>query len=162
MDQITLFQSSEADVYAQLKPKLLNVLMKNWADDSLLTFEERKNYCSVLFDGSVVARLRAGKRPYIEFPANGQEISDGKEKNGFIKIKLDDLSLALGYGNCFEKSLQAIIDAIPKEFSCCSRYMECSNEIKCLNPDKEMSMRCGYRKVLMSGKVFYGVNRNIE
>lgn len=162
MNQITLFHSSEADVYAQLKPNLLNVLRKNWADDSLLTFETRKNYCSILFDGSVVARLRAGKIPYIEFPASGFVIPEGKERNGYIKIKLDDLGNALRYDNYFEMSLQGIIDAIPKEFSCCSRYMECSNEIKCLNPDKKMAMRCGYRKVLMSGKVFFGINRNIE
>ena len=63
---------------------------------------------------------------------------------------------------CVIEWAENIIDAIPKEFSCCSRYMECSNKIKCLNPDKEMAMRCGYRKILMSGKVFYGVNRNIE
>lgn len=162
MDQVTFFQSAESDAYNVIKPRLLSVLERNWADSSLLAFDHRKSYYSITFDGSVVARLKGGKKPYIEFPENGVVISEGRKRDGYIRLSLVDLANASDYANYFDSSLQAIIDAIPKEFSCCSRYMECSNKIKCLNPDKEMAMRCGYRKILMSGKVFYGVNRNIE
>lgn len=162
MDQVSFFQSAESDAYNAIKPRLLSVLERNWADRSLLALDQRKSYYSITFDGSVVARLKGGKNPYIEFPSNNVDILDGKKRDAYTRISLDDLDKAPDYGNYFEASLQAIIDAIPKEFSCCSRYMECSNRIQCLNPDKDLAMRCGYRKVLMSGKVFYGVNRNIE
>lgn len=162
MDQVTLFQVSEQDAYNAIKPRLLSILDKNWADSSLLSFEKRKSYYSIIFDGSVVARLKGGKKPYIEFPLSNVDILDGKKRDAYTRVSLDNLDKAPDYGIYFETSLQAIIDAIPKEFSCCSRYMECSNKMHCLNPDKDLAMRCGYRKVLMSGKVFYGVNRNVE
>lgn len=162
MDQVTFFQSAESDAYNAIKPRLLSVLERNWADSSLLAFDQRKSYYSITFDGSVVARLKSGKKPYIEFPESSVAISEGRKRDGYIRIFLDDLAKASDYAHYFDASLQTIIDTIPKEFSCCSRYMECSNEIKCLNPDKDLAMRCGYRKVLMSGKVFYGVNRNVE
>lgn len=162
MDQVALFQTTVQDVYSAIKPRLLAILDKNWADSSLLSFEQRKSYYSILFDGSVVARLKGGKKPYIEFPSNTVELSEGKKKDAYTRISLESLDKALEYGPYFGISLQAIIDMIPKEFSCCSRYLECSNNIRCVNPDKDMAMRCGYRKTLMSGKVFYGVNRNVE
>lgn len=163
MDQVTLFPLSEEEVYRSLRPGLLRILDQNWADSSLLTFEKRQNYYSVLFDGSLAVRIKGGKHPYIELPAGGLEIPEGKKKkDNYIRVKLEKLSDACAYATYIEDAMQRIIDGIPKEFSCCSRYMECSDSIQCLMPDKDMAMRCGYRKVLMSGKVFYGKNRNIE
>lgn len=41
-------------------------------------------------------------------------------------------------------------------FGCCSKYMECSNEGKCLHSDVLYSKVCMYRKNLEKGMVFYG------
>lgn len=46
-------------------------------------------------------------------------------------------------------------------FDCCSRYMECSDSLKCVNPDYLHSKGCSYRKKLESGIIFFGKNRNI-
>lgn len=47
-------------------------------------------------------------------------------------------------------------------FDCCSRYMECSNKLKCVQPNYLYSKCCNYNtKQLKNGRVFFGKNRNI-
>lgn len=162
MEQLGLFDISAGDAFEIIRPALAEVMENNWADLSLLTYKELQNYSSVLFDGSVVARIKDGNRPYIELPNRGQILPGAEKKDNYIRIALDKLSDIGHYTTAIVDSLQSAIDAIPKEYSCCSRYMECSDLIACTNPDKDLAMRCGYRKVLRSGKVFYGKNRNID
>lgn len=47
-------------------------------------------------------------------------------------------------------------------FGCCSRYLSCSNEKKCLQNDIKLSKGCAYKKNLDKGIIFYGKNRNID
>lgn len=46
-------------------------------------------------------------------------------------------------------------------FGCCSQFMRCSDEKKCVHENKIYSMGCKYRANLEMGKIFYGKNRNI-
>ncbi len=48
----------------------------------------------------------------------------------------------------------------PYFFDCCDRYMECSDALKCTNPDVIHSKGCNYRAKLEKGIVFFGKNRN--
>lgn len=48
-----------------------------------------------------------------------------------------------------------------ESFGCCARYVECSDEKKCTNPDKMMSFACAYKRNLEAGKIFYGKNKTI-
>jgi len=43
-------------------------------------------------------------------------------------------------------------------FGCCSSYVECSNDGKCLHPREEFYLGCQYRKNLEVGRIFYGKN----
>lgn len=47
-------------------------------------------------------------------------------------------------------------------FGCCSKYMECSDQLQCVTQDKAIRYDCIYRRNLLAGKVFYGKNRNID
>ena len=161
MDQTTLFTTSEQDAYALLEPQLLAVVDANWADPAQLRLDPRKSYCSVLFGNSVIARLSAGSSPTLSILKGKTPIADAVEDGNFYKLSLPDLAEAAAYIPQMQEALQAIIDRIPKDFSCCSRYEECSDKKACTNPNKDMALRCGYRKALHSGKVFYGDNRNI-
>lgn len=49
-----------------------------------------------------------------------------------------------------------------RSFGCCSRFIECSDTMKCVHENKLYSTACSYRKNLENGKVFYGKNCNIE
>lgn len=46
-------------------------------------------------------------------------------------------------------------------YDCCSRYIECSDALHCVNPDLLHAKSCTYRKKLHNGIIFYGKNRNI-
>lgn len=48
-----------------------------------------------------------------------------------------------------------------EQFDCCGYYLECSNAKKCLHPDPFYSISCTYRKHLINGNIFYGVNKNV-
>lgn len=61
-------------------------------------------------------------------------------------------------GNIFDR----LVDSIPKDFDCCSKYMECSDAKHCINLDRNLALRCGYKKILRSGRIFFGNNRNIK
>lgn len=45
-------------------------------------------------------------------------------------------------------------------FGCCSKYIQCSDEKKCLYPDNVDYMGCLYKRNLEKGRIFYGKNKN--
>jgi len=45
-------------------------------------------------------------------------------------------------------------------YSCCSRFIQCSDEKVCIQPNKRLALGCQYRKHLTNGRIFYGVNQN--
>lgn len=46
-------------------------------------------------------------------------------------------------------------------FDCCEKFLECSDALKCLHTNRLYSTSCTYRKKIESGRVFFGINRNI-
>ena len=69
--------------------------------------------------------------------------------------------------NRFEQLILDIYDYREREakgklFDCCHRYLECSNQRDCTNPDKEISDCCTYRRRLKQGIIFFGPNRTVE
>lgn len=48
-----------------------------------------------------------------------------------------------------------------KSFGCCSKYEECSNVMRCIHENRLYSTACLYRRNLESGRIFYGINKNI-
>lgn len=47
-------------------------------------------------------------------------------------------------------------------FACCSQFIKCSDEKKCVHENRLYSTACIYRRNLESGRIFYGKNRNID
>lgn len=45
-------------------------------------------------------------------------------------------------------------------FGCCSSYIECSDNKKCIKSNT-FSINCQYRRNLEAGRIFYGKNRNM-
>lgn len=46
-------------------------------------------------------------------------------------------------------------------FSCCSKFLECSDKKRCVHENTLYSKGCHYRRHLDSGRIFYGKNKNI-
>lgn len=51
--------------------------------------------------------------------------------------------------------------ASSEQFGCCSRYLQCSDNLKCVQPDLELKGGCQYRQNLRHDRIFYGKNKNI-
>lgn len=169
MDQLNLLMTPEENAYEKVKPFLIETLLENGLDDSYLTFEERKSYHSVLFKNtSLIVRFAGRPSASLSIPTSLLTASSGfssmadEKKAAYTKIPLATLEDVQKHIFMLQDVLQAMIDRIPKDFDCCSRYMECSDAMRCIHPDKDFALLCGYRKVLRSGRVFYGKNRNIN
>lgn len=48
-----------------------------------------------------------------------------------------------------------------KTFGCCSQFIRCSDEKRCVHVNKLYATACTYRHHLEAGKIFYGKNKNI-
>ncbi len=112
------------------------------SDASILRIEPRKN----------------GATELIEFP---KEAKVFRPQSGLYFQISDSAGSLISY---IASSVQYAVDTyISKEdtFACCSRYMECSKQKKCVHRNRLFSTACQYRKNLETGKVFYGddVNR---
>lgn len=151
MDQLKLCMTSEEKAYELIRPVLCQVLTQNGLPESYLSLEERNAYYSVIFNStSLLVRIANGKKPYIEIARNGRYKKIPLAKIEDIQNHIEEISDALVNS----------INTLPKEFDCCSRYMECSDAKKCTHPDTAFSIKCGYRKVLNSGRIFFGKNKN--
>ena len=161
---------TEDQVYQVLLPDLQKVLDRNWMPQDELKLEKRKLFYAIVNGSSLVARLKLsiGKTPaYIELPYSSVEdlVANGigkKQKDEMARILIPDTDdIVIKYREAFLLALEKILDQYPKKFDCCSRYEACSDAKQCVHPDRHFSADCGYRKILRSGKIFMGKNRNV-
>lgn len=169
MDQLTIIQTPEDSAVDAVKSSMRKTLQENWIDESYLSVEPRKGYQSVLFNGaSVVVRISSRPKPTLSVPTSVLLATESyssmvdKPHNDYTKIKIDSFENINQYVNMLQEVLQVVIDRFPKDFDCCSRYLECSDAKRCVHPDTEFAVKCGYRKILRRGRIFYGKNRNID
>lgn len=166
MDQISMMQAPEETAYERLLPYLLETLKQNSLDESYLSFEKRKNYYSIVFSkNSVVAQLASSPAPAVSVPTSALSATGsysswlGEKAYSKIPAELQNVE---SYAYALQAVLDVIINRTPTDFDCCSKYMECSDAMRCICPDHVSPLQCSYRKVLKSGRVFYGKNRNID
>lgn len=171
MDQTSLLPFGDLILFQLIKRTLSNTLYNNDIPDSYLSFENRKNYTSALFNSSVIVRFTNKPSFTISVPTSLMPKTDTYSwanitaAKDYTKIKFNLSEVESQQGLIKElltQVMQNFIDKLPKEFDCCSRYMECSDAKHCIHPDRDFSLKCGYRKILRSGKIYYGVNRNID
>ena len=155
MEQMSLIEPSEAEAFFVAVPKLKQVLAQNWLNPDKLKLNENKDYFSVTFGPYVVVQMHGFPKPWISILRSPDEALRKRQP-------INDPSSVAEYEERICLALQSIIDSIPTDFSCCSRYNECSDALACLHPDKDFAAGCGYRKNLSKGKVFFGKNRNVD
>ena len=158
----------ERGVYEILLPSIAAACNELNIPIAKIRFREGAEYSSVYYADYLIMQLRMrGKSNYISVPKSwlpnlptGIEWIERKSDNGRIRItiRMGDVDSAMAIGRAVTR---AAILHIPHEFDCCSRYEQCSDAKKCIHPDPEFALLCGYRKILASGRVFYGKNRNV-
>ena len=158
----------ERDVYEKMLPILREATESAGGDGDALTIKHGKNYSSIWFGSILAFRLCLRKSSYIEVPGDLKEriasaFISSKEKlvsGNFWRVYCDATNI-INSAPALSEVMKATVDCTPKEWDCCSRYMECSDAQTCIHPDKKVALACGYRRILNTGKVFYGKNRNV-
>lgn len=112
----------------------------------------------------------SGKTQYIKvarkyeriFASNGMAGKTIASQPDFLRFDIDEFIEWMKQSSRKHIFLQMLSDSFCFEtFGCCSRYQHCSDSRKCVHPDPMFSYGCQYRQNLLSGRIFYGVNKNI-
>lgn len=174
-DQITLAgfeepHEKELSAYNSIFPRLRIAAEEMGANAEDVKIVHNEDYSSVWYGPLLAFRLRLRKKThYIEVPMDSRDTVQGiaplieqrEMSGGFWRVKLGAEPVS-DHADALAVVLQDAINRLPKEWDCCSRYMECSNARRCVHPDPSFALACGYRKKLVKGIIFYGENRNID
>jgi len=133
----------------------------------LLRLNHTKTYTAIFLGTLTAFRLcLRGERRYISvpyafrdlIPANWTQKSSRNDQK-YIQVPIE--RPMEDYNGFLSTLAGAAVDRYPKEWDCCSMYLACSDAKVCVRTDKKLAMLCGYRKILSSGKIYYGKNRNV-
>jgi len=142
-------------------------------DPSIKRYELRlnKGHETILLCNSAVIRVKQfkSKEPRLELPKKYIDLSglQNLAKYTDSEINWGKLPFTESVTTQVINNIKAIfeqcyMDESVESFGCCSRYNECSNEMKCLHPDIKFAKGCIYKTHLENGRIFYGKNRNID
>ncbi len=173
-EQASFFQqdSLEEQTFHLMESSIRTVIAQNFLEESQLRMQQMSSYWSVSYASSLIARIRFGKNAsYCSLDASaavplleqaGIVYERKQAEPSFVRIPLRVPEDILPCLPVLAAVTQRALDLIPKEFDCCSRVDACSHAKHCVNPSSTMSIGCGYRKILASGRIFYGPNRNTD
>ena len=173
-EQIALdtFQPKEERTFHLVEETIRGVIRTNSLGEEFLSFQKGKtDYWSITYFGALIARIHFGKKVSyfaVDAAVKGQLEKSGirydttKSDQDFVRILLREPEDILPCLDVVVAVTQRVLDSIPKEFDCCSRFQACSDARRCVQPDDALRIGCGYRKVMASGRIFYGTNRNID
>jgi|LSQX01.1.fsa_nt_gb hypothetical protein len=135
-------------------------------------FEVRQNvgYQTVLLCGTAVLRVVTLKRTirleladrYFGNRSVAEMGAYERRKDGWARIEFTEDAAEAILGDLQEVYEQCYWGQPVENFGCCSRYIQCSDERKCIHPDRYLARGCAYKAHLEAGRVFYGKNRNVD
>lgn len=150
-------------------------LEKHWNVSKDLCFKERLQKWIELVAEHINVSKEVIEKNQTEYPA--LFLCKGVKKEEIIKSAfIGKLTTIMGLfvNNGIESAHDVDVDASAlkrekgmsgtqggKAIGCCSRYVECSDAMKCIQKDDSISSVCYYKKNLESGRIFYGKNKTI-
>ncbi|MEL7657915.1 MAG: hypothetical protein AAGU75_18635 [Bacillota bacterium] len=156
----------------KLLPSLCSAVEAQNIDGGLITVYNGQSYTSVSLSNFTIFRLKLrGKKHYITIPSLFIDLVPSSLPQETLKSEGNYRRILITEENPIESDTvknflitiaQETVSRYPKEYDCCSRFLECSDHKSCIHPDKVLALSCGYRKILNSGRIFYGQNRNID
>lgn len=159
----------EMEFLTTLEPAMRAAVEDVGGNSQQMEISVTSSYTAIKFRNLTAFRLRIrGKQHQISIPvsladlipsdAPGQKTSsDGK----YCRMLITAQYPLENYRDFLINVVGQTVNRYPKEWDCCSRYLECSDAKTCVHPDKSFALGCGYRQILSSGRIFYGKNRNI-
>lgn len=164
--------AQEEQYIKHILPELKAAVEAQNIDGGLINVNYGDNYTSVLLSNFTVFRIKLrGKKYHVTVPALFIDMIPEslpqeklKSEGKYRRILINESNPV--HSDITKRFLIAIIqetvNRYPKDYDCCSRYIECSDSKVCTHPDKAFALGCGYRKILNSGRIFFGQNRNID
>lgn len=138
--------------------------------DSIIITTPPSPYCLEAKD-FLFARIKTtGKLHYIGFASKfatlfqkaGIAISKIKSNPDFFRVDLSDFEAFLDTPIATEIIEKIYVGSFNFEpFGCCAYYKECSELHRCIHPHNFYATACQYRPNLESGKIFYGIDKNV-
>jgi len=96
------------------------------------------------------------------YDVDGHDYINDAIANGATAIMLEDI-------NKINEEIQFVFKKLFTDyiksnlsFGCCSHYIECSDNLKCINPDIKLKLGCQYKTNLDNKRIFYGKNSVIK
>lgn len=159
----------ERDFLNKIAPTLQAIIEDMGGDGQLMKISTTSSYTAVMVGNLTAFRLKIrGKQSYISVPLtladlipNNAPIKNASTGEKYCRVLVTDEHPLDSYRNFLVSVVGETVNRYPKEWDCCSRYLECSDAKACTHPDKTFALSCGYRKILSSGRIYYGENRNI-
>jgi hypothetical protein len=129
--------------------------------------ENKDGSISIKAKSILFAKIKVAKNSsYVEvkpeyeksFPNHKAE----RASDHWCRIPINGIDEALSLSEPLSVVYMKVLSGLGGEtFGCCHRYVECSDALRCTNPDFMASLACMYKKNLDAGRVFYGKNKNI-
>jgi len=166
-EQTSLFEelAPEQLFFEYIKNGFAKIVKQNNSPPDSAVFSKNKDYYSFSYRNNVVFLIRIGPRSkWVKIPAKyirilqENQVAFSVNKQEECVISISGPEAALDLAPLLYQILDYAIDTYPKEYSCCSRYVECSDAKACVNPHLDIAMNCRYRVNLKKGKIFYGKN----
>lgn len=159
----------ERSAFNLIYPQIKDIIYDEEEKKDILAVEPIKNMTSVYFLKNAIffqIRLRKMSR-YIAIDDEFEffipsEIDKEKVKKigGKIRLAMEEPTDILEYVPILRSVLNVVCSRY-REFACCSRYEQCSDEKRCIHPDNKFALDCMYRQNLQADRIFYGKNRNV-
>lgn len=162
--------AKEQQFLTAIFPDLRQTIESTGADPDLLKNDALQAYSVVAYHTFTCFRLKLrGKTHFIGLPSMFKDMipedmtyTIPKSDSQYYRLPVDADHPIESYTAFLNAVVKETINRFPKEWDCCSRYEACSDAKHCIHPDKTFALGCGYRKILNSGRIFYGKNRNID
>lgn len=156
----------EREFLGKIASNLRAIIEDMGGDSQLMKISATSSYTAVMFGNLTAFRLKIrGKQCYISIPLTladlipneASTLTDGK----YRRVPITEEHPLDSYTDFLVNVVGETVNRYPKEWDCCSRYLECSDAKACTHPNKAFALGCGYRKILSSGRIYFGKNRNI-
>ncbi len=151
---------------------ITNIIKENRENPVAVKAEPMSAYIRILFNDVNALRIKFSKKEaYISIAGSFQKFlsdypdlatkqlkSDNTWTRIIMKNTADLLRLTPLFLTMYDESYWL---GTYEVFGCCSRYVQCSDSLKCVSHDPKLSRGCMYKRNLLKGKVFYGKNKNV-
>lgn len=146
-------------------------IAKNFDNMKWCEFRINKGSETIWFCNSAVIKIIQSKnnetrlefsKKYVDLFGLQDELIFTKSEANWSRLSFTDHLATQIINNVRAVFKHCFLNGSAETFGCCSRYEECSDQKKCLHPDILLARGCYYKKNLEDGRIFYGVNRNID